>query len=140
MTKPLISFYGDDFTGSTDAMEALSANGVETVLFLKRPDEATRARFAHARAFGLAGTSRSETPEWMDIHLRDAFAWLKTLDAELCHYKVCSTFDSAPGIGSIGRAIELGRSVFAQATVPLILGAPQIRRYSAFGQLFAAYQ
>lgn len=140
MTRPLISYYGDDFTGSTDAMEALAANGVETVLFLKKPDDALLSRFSTARAFGLAGTSRSETPEWMDVHLRDAFEWLRMLDAELCHYKVCSTFDSAPHVGSIGRAVELGRAVFGETTVPLILGAPQIRRYTAFGQLFAAYQ
>lgn len=140
MSNPLISYYGDDFTGSTDVMEALAANGVDTVLFLTIPDDALLSRFSTARAFGLAGTSRSETPVWMDLHLRGAFEWLRTLDAELCHYKVCSTFDSAPGVGSIGRAIELGRAVFGAATVPLIVGAPQIRRYTAFGQLFAAYQ
>ncbi|WDZ80282.1 four-carbon acid sugar kinase family protein (plasmid) [Ensifer adhaerens] len=140
MTRPLISYYGDDFTGSTDVMEALSSNGIETVLFLKIPDKALWSRFSGAGAFGLAGTSRSETPEWMNVHLREAFEWLKTLDAELCHYKVCSTFDSAPHVGSIGRAIEIGRSVFGAGTVPLIVGAPQIRRYTAFGELFAAYQ
>ena len=140
MTRPLISYYGDDFTGSADVMEALASNGVETVLFLKVPDADLLARFAGARAFGLAGTSRSETPDWMDLHLRDAFFWLKSLDAELCHYKVCSTFDSAPHVGSIGRAIEIGRAVFGETTVPLIVGAPQIRRYTAFGELFAAYQ
>ncbi|WP_439628945.1 four-carbon acid sugar kinase family protein [Shinella sp.] len=140
MTRPLISYYGDDFTGSTDVMEALASNGIETVLFLKVPDAGLLSRFAGARAFGLAGTSRSETPDWMDVHLREAFGWLKTLDAELCHYKVCSTFDSAPQVGSIGRAIEVGRAVFGEATVPLIVGAPQIRRYTAFGELFAAYQ
>ena len=140
MTRPLISYYGDDFTGSTDVMEALASNGVDTVLFLKVPDAALLSRFAGARAFGLAGTSRSETPDWMDIHLREAFGWLKTLDAELCHYKVCSTFDSAPHVGNIGRAIEIGRQVFEAVTVPVIVGAPQIRRYTAFGELFAAYQ
>ncbi|MDB5523453.1 MAG: hypothetical protein JWM58_1216 [Rhizobium sp.] len=140
MTNRLISYYGDDFTGSTDVMEALASNGVETVLFLKKPDETLLSRFSSARAIGLAGTSRSEAPDWMDVHLREAFEWLKTLGAELCHYKVCSTFDSAPDIGSIGRAIEIGSAVFGETTVPLIVGAPQIRRYTAFGQLFAAYQ
>lgn len=140
MTRPLISYYGDDFTGSADVMEALASNGVETVLFLKVPDAALLSRFSGARAFGLAGTSRSETLDWMDVNLREAFGWLKTLDAELCHYKVCSTFDSAPHVGNIGRAIEIGRAVFGEATVPLIVGAPQIRRYTAFGELFAAYQ
>ncbi|MFC3075208.1 four-carbon acid sugar kinase family protein [Shinella pollutisoli] len=140
MVRPLISYYGDDFTGSTDVMEALASSGVETVLFLKVPDAGLLSRFAGARAFGLAGTSRSETPAWMDVHLREAFGWLKTLDAELCHYKVCSTFDSAPHVGNIGRAIEIGRQIFGDATVPLVVGAPQIRRYTAFGELFAAYQ
>lgn len=140
MARPLIGYYGDDFTGSTDVMEALASNGVETVLFLYVPDAALLARFSGARAFGLAGTSRSETPDWMDVHLREAFQWLKTLDAALCHYKVCSTFDSAPRVGNIGRAIEIGRAVFGEATVPLVVGAPQIRRYTAFGELFAAYR
>jgi uncharacterized protein YgbK (DUF1537 family) len=136
----LISFYGDDFTGSTDVMEALASNGVETVLFLRQPDSSLLARFSTAQAVGLAGISRSETPDWMDVHLTEAFQWLKTLNAGLCHYKVCSTFDSSPAIGNIGRAIEIGRNVFGKTTVPLIVGSPQIRRYTAFGQLFAAYQ
>lgn len=135
----LLSFFGDDLTGSTDAMEALELGGVSTVLFLGVPNAAMLARFADRRAVGLAGSSRSETPAWMDRHLRDAFAWLRTLDPAVVHYKVCSTFDSAPHVGSIGRAIEIGRDVFHQPTVPLLVGAPQLRRYTAFGTLFAAY-
>ncbi|MBZ9718380.1 four-carbon acid sugar kinase family protein [Mesorhizobium sp. AD1-1] len=140
MQDLLLSYYGDDLTGSTDVMEALELGGVPTVLFMRQPDAALLSRFGHCRAIGLAGTSRSETPQWMDTHLRDAFAWLKTLNAEICHYKVCSTFDSSPTIGSIGRAIEVGRSVFAQDSVPLLVGAPQLKRYTAFGHLFAAYR
>lgn len=140
MARPVLSYYGDDFTGSTDVMEALAGNGLDTVLFLKVPDPAFAARFSGARAFGLAGTSRSETPDWMDANLPPAFEWLKSLDADFCHYKVCSTFDSAPQVGNIGRAIEIGRSTFGGGMVPLVIGAPQIRRYTAFGHLFAAYQ
>ncbi|ESX50235.1 four-carbon acid sugar kinase family protein [Mesorhizobium sp. C416B] len=140
MQDLLLSYYGDDLTGSTDAMEALELGGVPTVLFMRQPDAAMLAQFSHCRAIGLAGTSRSETPQWMDTHLSDAFAWLKTLNAAICHYKVCSTFDSSPTIGSIGRAIEIGRSVFAQDSVPLLVGAPQLKRYTAFGHLFAAYR
>ena len=33
----LLAFYGDDFTGSTDAMEALALSGLRTVLFLSPP-------------------------------------------------------------------------------------------------------
>ncbi|MER8429581.1 four-carbon acid sugar kinase family protein [Mesorhizobium caraganae] len=140
MQNLLLSYYGDDVTGSTDVMEALELGGVPTVLFMRRPNAAMLAQFSYCRAIGLAGTSRSEAPLWMDTNLREAFAWLKTLNAALCHYKVCSTFDSSPTIGSIGRAIEIGRSVFAQDSVPLLVGAPQLKRYTAFGHLFAAYR
>ena len=136
----LLAFYGDDFTGSTDVMEALASHGVETVLFTRIPTAEEFAGFAGYPAIGIAGTSRSETPEWMDRHLPEVFAWAKTLDARFVHYKVCSTFDSAPKLGNIGRAVEIGRRVFAQGLVPLVVGAPQLKRYTAFGQLFAAYQ
>jgi 3-oxoisoapionate kinase len=136
----LLSYYGDDLTGSTDVMEALASNGVDTVLFMDQPDEALLARFSHCQAIGLAGTSRSETPEWMDEHLTPAFRWLKSLNAAICHYKVCSTFDSSPKIGNIGKATEIGKTMFDQAFVPVIVGAPQLKRYTAFGHLFAAYQ
>ncbi|WP_179611371.1 four-carbon acid sugar kinase family protein [Rhizobium leguminosarum] len=140
MDGRLVSYYGDDFTGSTDVMEALASNGVETVLFLDLPPPEFFARFKHCRAIGLAGTSRSETPAWMEEHLAPAFDWLSSLGASICHYKVCSTFDSSPGIGNIGKAIEIGRSRFGQSIVPVIVGAPQLKRYTAFGNLFAAYQ
>lgn len=140
MAGLLLSYYGDDLTGSTDVMEALAGNGVPTVLFLREPSEAEMARFGAFRAIGLAGTSRSETPAWMDLHLRPALRWLRGLGAEICHYKVCSTFDSSPAIGSIGRAIEIGQDVFGQLRVPLVVGAPQLRRYTAFGTLFAAFR
>nr|WP_176023736.1 four-carbon acid sugar kinase family protein [Brucella pseudintermedia] len=138
--KLLLSYYGDDLTGSTDVMEALASHGVDTVLFMNVPDEELLVRFSHCRAIGLAGTSRSETPEWMDEHLTPAFNWLKSLDAAIAHYKVCSTFDSAPHVGNIGKAVEIGKTIFEQRYVPLIVGAPQLKRYTAFGNLFAAYQ
>jgi uncharacterized protein YgbK (DUF1537 family) len=140
MGELLLSYYGDDFTGSTDVMEALAANGVPTVLFLGTPRMEMLERFADCRAIGIAGTSRSESPEWMEEHLAPTFEWLKGLGAAICHYKVCSTFDSSPLIGNIGKAVEIGRSLFAQPFVPVVVGAPQLKRYTAFGHLFAAYQ
>jgi 3-oxoisoapionate kinase len=138
--KRLISYYGDDFTGSTDVMEALASHGVETVLFTKVPSAAEFAPFAGYAAIGLAGTSRSQTPEWMDEHLPPAFKWLRSLEAAFCHYKICSTFDSSPAVGSIGRAVDIGAQTFSQAVVPLIVGAPQLKRYTFAGHLFAGYQ
>ena len=140
MSNLLLSYYGDDFTGSTDVMEALASNGVPAVLFLGIPSAAMLERFKDCHAIGIAGTSRSETPEWMEQHLTPAFAWLKSLDAAICHYKVCSTFDSSPKVGNIGKAIEIGEALFDQPVVPVVVGAPQLKRYTAFGHLFAAYQ
>jgi uncharacterized protein YgbK (DUF1537 family) len=136
----LLSYYGDDFTGSTDVMEALASHGIRTALFLQTPSAAQRARLGDCEAIGLAGTSRSQTPGWMDANLAPSLAWLKDLGAAVCHYKVCSTFDSGPAVGSIGRAIDIGRAVFGQARVALVVGAPQLKRYTSFGNLFAAYQ
>ncbi|MDQ2088977.1 four-carbon acid sugar kinase family protein [Marimonas arenosa] len=135
-----LSYYGDDFTGSTDVLEALSGNGIPTVLFTRIPTDAQLAQFSDVRAVGLAGESRSRSPEWMDAHLPAAFEWLKSLEARHCHYKVCSTFDSAPNIGSIGRAAELGMAVFGQTFLNVVIGAPELRRYTLFGTLFASYQ
>lgn len=136
----LLSYYGDDLTGSTDVMEALASHGVDTVLFMNVPDEALLARFSHCKAIGLAGTSRSETSEWMQENLTPTFNWLKSLNAAIAHYKVCSTFDSAPHVGNIGKAVEIGKAIFDQAYVPVVVGAPQLKRYTSFGNLFAAYQ
>ncbi|MGH9599410.1 MAG: four-carbon acid sugar kinase family protein, partial [Terracidiphilus sp.] len=56
------------------------------------------------------------------------------------HYKVCSTFDSSPHVGSIGRAMELGAAAFDAEFVPVVVGAPRLGRWVVFGNLFAAAQ
>ncbi|SEL46587.1 Uncharacterized conserved protein YgbK, DUF1537 family [Roseovarius azorensis] len=134
----LIAYYGDDFTGSTDVMESLSMNGVQTVLFLDLPTAEQLARFPSARAVGIAGMSRAMSPGWMSKNLPPVYDALKALGAPVCHYKVCSTFDSSPETGSIGRAIEIGRECFGTPTVPVVVGAPALRRYQVFGNLFAS--
>lgn len=136
----LLSYYGDDFTGSTDVMEALASHGLETVLFTRIPTYEEFAPFAGYPALGVAGISRSQPPQWMDEHLPEVFEWLKSRGARFCHYKVCSTFDSSPAIGSIGRAIEIAQRVFGQPAVPLVVGAPQLGRYTFAGHLFASYR
>lgn len=138
MNDLLMTFYGDDFTGSTDALEALVLGGVPAVLFLEPPDaDFVAEHFPHVRALGVAGVSRSMTPAQMDEELPPIFGALAELNAPLFHYKVCSTFDSAPHIGSIGHAIEQGLRSFGAEQVPLVVGAPALKRYVAFGNLFA---
>jgi uncharacterized protein YgbK (DUF1537 family) len=135
VSELLLSYLGDDFTGSTDVLEALTLAGVRTVLFLEPPSPSELRRFDGVRAAGVAGTGRTMSPERMDRELPPAFEALRRLGAPLLHYKTCSTFDSSPSIGSIGRAIELGSP--GSGWVPLVVGAPALRRYCVFGNLFA---
>ncbi len=134
-----ISFYGDDFTGSTDSMEALMLGGVKTVLFLQPPTrELLDERFPDIQGFGVAGVSRSMTPAEMERELTPVFASLRDAGTPVVHYKMCSTFDSSPEIGSIGKAAELGRTAFgAERPIPILVGAPALKRYTVFGNHYA---
>jgi len=133
----LLAYYGDDFTGSTDALEALARAGLPCALFLNPPTAAQRARFPALRALGVAGGARAWSPTRMARELPRVFRALKASGALVVHYKTCSTFDSSPTVGSIGKAIELGRRVFGEALTPLVVGAPVLGRYVVFGNLFA---
>ena len=133
----LLAYYGDDFTGSTDALEFLSRAGARTALFIEPPTPAQLAAYPGLTAIGVAGLTRTMPPETMQAALESAFAQLRALAPRHVHYKVCSTFDSSPSVGSIGRAIEVGRRVFTQPFVPLLVAAPPLGRYCAFGNLFA---
>ena len=138
MSQALYSFYGDDFTGSTDVLEGLSIAGVGSVLFLGAPSPGQLEKFNDCQAFGIAGDSRSRSPEWMDEHLPAVFERLRSFGAPVVHYKTCSTFDSSPRVGSIGRAMEIGLRTFKSAFVPVVVAAPHLKRYVVFGNLFAA--
>ena len=67
---PLLAYYGDDFTGSTDVMEAFTSAGVATVLFLKTPSLEWVKRFSHMRCIGLAGTAPGAPPAMSRVHAR----------------------------------------------------------------------
>jgi uncharacterized protein YgbK (DUF1537 family) len=133
----LIAFYGDDFTGSTDALEFLSRAGIKTVLFIEAPSAEQLARYPGLQAIGVAGKSRTLSPIEMEEALRPAFSALQKLNPRHVHYKVCSTFDSSPNIGSIGKAIDIGAAIFETRLVPLLAAAPHLGRYVLFGNLFA---
>ncbi len=133
----LLAYYGDDFTGSTDALEFLTLAGIKTVLFLRPPLHKDLELFPGVQAIGLAGKSRSMSPVEMEEELYPAFETLRDFNAEQVHYKVCSTFDSAPHVGNIGKAIEIGSEVFNQKTTFISPAAPHLGRYCVFGNLFA---
>ena len=79
-----LSFYGDDFTGSTDVMESLTMSGIPTALFLAPPslEEIQAFRLKNPlsniqgkgiQAYGVAGVSRIMNPTQMDQELPGIF-------------------------------------------------------------------
>jgi uncharacterized protein YgbK (DUF1537 family) len=135
--KILLAFYGDDFTGSTDALEFISRAGAKTILFTETPTIEQLNAFPDLDAYGVAGKTRSLNPSAMEMELIPAFEMMKSSAARHIHYKVCSTFDSSPTIGSIGKAIDCGATVFNNKTIPVLGGMPALGRYCLFGNLFA---
>ena len=133
----LLSFYGDDFTGSTDALEFITKAGARTVLFTEMPTAAQLNAFHGLDVFGVAGKTRSLAPTDMEKILLSSFKEMKATGAKHVHYKVCSTFDSSPTIGSIGKAIDCGYEVFDNDIIPVVGGMPSLGRYCLFGNLYA---
>lgn len=133
-----LAFYGDDITGSTDALDGLTRNGIPSVLFIDPPTPDDLEQFEAVQAIGVAGTSRSMTPDEMEAELPAVFRSLNDLNPPLVHYKVCSTFDSSPELGSIGKAIDIGQDIFTSPFVPISQGTTSPHgRYVVFGNLFA---
>jgi uncharacterized protein YgbK (DUF1537 family) len=132
-----LAFYGDDFTGSTDALEVLAFAGLRCALFLKPPSVEALDALGPFDAIGVAGESRSMSPEEMDQNLPQTLGALAALPVPLVHYKVCSTFDSSAAVGSIGRVMDLAREAFGAGPIPIVAATPALGRYCVFGTLFA---
>ena len=139
MSKLLLAFYGDDFTGSTDALEQLALAGIRTALFTAPPTASQLKCFPDLQAVGVAGLTRSLAPAGMQRELAPALRQLKSLGARHVHYKVCSTFDSSPKVGSIGCVLDVAARIFNAVFVPLLVAAPALGRYCVFGNLFARF-
>ncbi|GLH32772.1 hypothetical protein BR1R5_21590 [Pseudomonas sp. BR1R-5] len=137
VTKLPLVFYGDDFTGSTDALEVLTAAGLKCALFLDPPTPELLTELGGFDAIGIAGDSRALSNAEMDVALPEIFEGIKRLSPALIHYKVCSTFDSADSVGSIGHVIELASRIYGVKGVPIIAGNPALGRYCVFGNLYA---
>jgi 3-oxoisoapionate kinase len=133
----LLAFYGDDFTGSTDALEFITRAGARTILFTEPPTAEQLKAFPDLDAYGVAGKTRALSPDAMENILLTAFEQMKVSGARQVHYKVCSTFDSSPTIGSIGKAIDCGATVFQNKIIPVLGGSPSLGRYCLYGNLFA---
>lgn len=132
-----LAFYGDDFTGSTDALEVLAFAGLRCALFLEVPTAQVLRELGPFDAIGVAGGSRGMAPAEMDAQLAPVLSALAELPVPLVHYKVCSTFDSSARVGSIGHVMDLARTAFGDGAIPVVAATPALGRYCVFGNLFA---
>jgi len=133
----LLACLADDFTGATDALESLSLAGLQTMMFAEVPTREEVQAIPGLQAIVVASAARSWTAQEAE-RVRPILTALRDLEPAHVVFKVCSTFDSSPERGNIGRVIEIGAEVFDQSTVPVVAGAPALGRYLVFGNLFAA--
>ena len=135
---PRIGFYGDDFTGATDTLATCARAGLRCLLFMQVPGAAQLARAGELDVLGIAGATRSMAPAQIRQALQPAAQLFAALRVPLVHYKVCSTFDSAPEVGNIASAVEVLRAAMPTAPVAVLGGQPSLGRYCLHGNLFAA--
>ncbi|MBS9405302.1 four-carbon acid sugar kinase family protein [Halomonas sp. TRM85114] len=141
MRRPLVAFYGDDFTGSTENLAQFCRHGLRGRLFFSTDNhEAVLDMASELDIVGLAGTARGLAPTAMTAEVEPALAVLEAISPQLMQFKVCSTFDSSPTIGSIGHVLDLARQRWPGCALPVLPATPSFGRFTAFSQLFTRYQ
>lgn len=129
-----IVFIGDDFTGASDTLATLAERGAKVRLFLDAPEEGETEVLD---AVGVATDLRTSPPDDIVARLTALAPAIGRLSPRFIHYKVCSTFDSAPHIGSIGAAVNALEAALAPSRTIILGGQPSLGRYCVFGTLFA---
>ncbi len=135
---PRVCFYGDDFTGATDTLATATEAGLRSLLFLRVPDRRQLGAAGELDCLGIAGAARSMAPDDMREELEPVARFFAGLQPPVTHYKICSTFDSAPHVGNIGTALSVWRQHIANDFVPIVGGQPNLQRYCLFSNLYAA--
>lgn len=141
MSRPVICFYGDDFTGASENLAQFHKHGLHCRLYFEPADPArVEAEAASLDVVGIAGVARSRAPDDMRGLLRQAFALFGVLGTRLNQYKICSTFDSARETGNFVVAIEEARRVWPDALLPVLPATPDFGRYTAFANHFSRHR
>jgi uncharacterized protein YgbK (DUF1537 family) len=130
-------FIGDDFTGASDTLATLAEAGRRVRLFLHPPDPAAVSA-ERLDAVGLATDLRALPPRQITDRIDALAETIAALSPRILHYKVCSTFDSSPTVGSIGAAVLALEGHLDPALTAIIGGQPSLGRYCLFGNLFAS--
>lgn len=134
----MFGWYGDDFTGATDTLAVLAQAGLRAMLFMGVPSSEALAAAGPLDAVGIAGAARAMPPDAMRTEMSTVGRFFQQLAPPVLHYKVCSTFDSAPHVGNIACGIQSLRPFVDNRWVPIVGGQPSLGRYCAFSNLFAA--
>lgn len=127
-----IVFIGDDFTGASDSLAAYARRGLRARLVTG--DSAPRTDLD---VLGIATDLRSLPPAQALKTLHRLWPMVEAEGPEILHLKVCSTFDSAPGVGSIGAVASELRRLYQPDILAVIGGQPSLGRHCVFGTLFA---
>jgi uncharacterized protein YgbK (DUF1537 family) len=138
MTAPLFGWYGDDFTGATDTLAVLAPAGLRSMLFMGVPSSEALTAAGPLDAVGIAGAARAMPPDAMQSEMSAVGRFFQQVAPPVLHYKVCSTFDSAPHVGNIACGIQTLHPFVENRWVPIVGGQPSLGRYCAFSNLFAA--
>ena len=136
-THPAVCFLGDDFTGSTDALGQYWRFGLRSYLFFRVPTESAMPAAAAYEVVGVASCTRSLTQAPLEREVLSAFRWFESLAPKIVQYKICSTVDSSPNIGNIGRVVEIGRRVFGRRPVLVAPAQPEFGRFTLFANQYA---
>ncbi|MDR6638954.1 four-carbon acid sugar kinase family protein [Paenarthrobacter nitroguajacolicus] len=128
-------FVADDLTGAADVLAQAHRYGLEAALVIGDAPLPT-----DTDVVGFAGPARSLSGAAFDNLVTRDLAGIAALNLEVLLYKVCSTFDSSPTVGSIGRGIQLLHEQFPlHGPVPVVPAQPAFGRYTAFSNHYATY-
>lgn len=134
---PRLGFLADDLTGAADVLSQAHAHGLDAALSLNPTAELPDT----ADLVGIAGPARSLAGSDLDHALRDGFTGLSRDSFDVLLYKVCSTFDSSPTTGSIGKAIDILAEMWpSYGGIPVVPAQPEFGRFTAFSQHFGTHQ
>jgi uncharacterized protein YgbK (DUF1537 family) len=141
MSGPVISFYGDDFTGAAENLAQFHAHGLRSRLYFEPADpDRVLAEAVDLDVVGIAGVARSCAPGEMRPLLRNAFTLFGRLGTRLNQYKICSTFDSSPNVGNFAVAVEEALRIWPDALLPVLPATPDFGRYTAFANHFSRHR
>lgn len=140
-TRLFAAFYGDDFTGSVENLAQYQRHGLRGRLYFSAEHaERVFKEGPGLEVVGLAGVARSLPTEAIGAEVLPALEILDRLNPTIRQFKICSTLDSSPAIGSIGHVMELACQRTPGLAVLVHAATPGFGRYTVFGHHFTQYQ